>query len=100
MKNKVILLAFTLMMSVSGQQAYARNNVMTRAQQEQRALQIQQRVYEIKAMDRSQLSVDQRKALKIELRDMRKELKRMDPVVVVFSTCGLLLLILILILLL
>lgn len=100
MKNKIILLALTLIMSVSGQQVYARHSNMTRAQQEQRAMQIQQRVYEIKAMDRTQLSTDQRKALKLELKGMRKELREMDPVVIVVSTCGLLLLILILLILL
>jgi len=48
-------------------------NGMTDAQKEERITQIQQRVEEIKAMDKSQLTKAERKDLRRELKDMNKE---------------------------
>jgi len=48
-------------------------NGMTDAQKEERITQIQQRVEEIKAMDKSQLTKAERKDLRKELKDMNKE---------------------------
>ena len=48
---------------------------MTDTQKEERITQIQQRVDEIKAMDRSQLTKAERKDLRNELKNMNKEAK-------------------------
>jgi hypothetical protein len=97
MKFKIYLVAmFVTLFSVSSQAA----TTMTREQQQARIVQIQQRVQEIQHIDRSQLTSVQRKGLKVELKDMRKEMKSMDPVVFVISGLGLVLIIILLILLL
>ena len=50
---------------------------MTTAEREARITQMKQRVQEIKAMDKSQLSREDKKALRKELRDMNKESRAM-----------------------
>src|SRR3954471_24706563 len=82
MKSRILLLAFTLMLSVtfSVNASPARTKelkekvmTMTREQKEERIAEMKHRVDEIKAMDKSQLSKADRKALRMELRNMNKE---------------------------
>jgi Flp pilus assembly protein TadB len=71
---------------------------MTQEQKEQRAAEIQQRVQEIKDMDKSTLSKADRKALKEELRNMRKEARVIRGVYI--SVAGIIIIILVLIIIL
>jgi ribosome recycling factor len=70
---------------------------MTDGQKQERIEQIQQRVEEIKAMDRSQLTKAQRRDLKEELKDMNKEAKLLKGGVYI-SLAGIIIIILLLIL--
>ena len=70
---------------------------MTDAQKEERITQIQQRVEEIKAMDKSQLTRLERKDLKNELRDMNKEAKAIRTGGIYISIGALIIIILLLI---
>jgi len=70
---------------------------MTEAQKEERITQIQQRVEEIKAMDKSQLTRLERKDLKNELRDMNKEAKAIRTGGIYISIGALIIIILLLI---
>jgi hypothetical protein len=103
MRTKTIFLGVILMLItvVNTDAAFilSRSNKATHQQQEQRVMEIRNRVQEIKSMDMSTISNSDRKALKHELKGMRKELRN-DPVVIVISGVGLLLLIVILLLLL
>lgn len=92
MKIKSILLATMMLCStatftVNAATADAGNNKatvkervagMTEEQKKARILQMQARVNEIKAMDKSQLSSAERKALRQELRSMKKEARYLD----------------------
>jgi hypothetical protein len=73
---------------------------MTTEQKDARVAEIKLRIQEIKSMDKSQLTSEQRKALRKELREMKKEAKQMGPTYVYISGAGLVIIILILILIL
>lgn len=62
----------------SGPTLKERVATMTPAERDARLTQMKTRVQEIKAMDKSQLSRDEKKALRKELRDMNKESRAMD----------------------
>ena len=51
---------------------------MTKEQKDARLAEIQDRVYEIKAMDRSSMSREDKKALRKELKDMKRESRRIS----------------------
>lgn len=73
---------------------------MSIQQKEARAMEIKQRVQEIKAIDKSQLTSDQRKALRQELKEMKKEARQLSPTYIYISGAGLVLIIILLIILL
>jgi hypothetical protein len=56
------------------------------------------RVYEIKAMDKSNLSVAEKKELKTELKTMKKDLKAIDALYIPIGTAIVIILLLILLL--
>lgn len=78
----------------------ARVESMTDEQKEARYVQMKQRVEEIKGMDKSTLSAEERKALKQELKDMNKEAKAIGKGGIYISFAGLIIIILLLILIL
>lgn len=92
---------FVMLLMLSGlsfnSQAAIKNATAATAN-EVRVMEMKQRVEEIRAMDMSKLSTSDRKAVKHELKDMKKELNQMGPVVII--SAGALILIIILILLL
>jgi hypothetical protein len=84
MKKKIFYFALTLLfvssaitVNASSANKAIKEKVagMTEAQKEERIQQIQQRAEEIKAMDKSQLSRIERKNLRDELKNMKKEAK-------------------------
>ncbi len=88
MKLKISIAVLSLLMTVTVINSYAASysserperesiNEMTEAQKKARLEEIQVRVNEIKDMDKSALSRAERKAIKKEVRDMRKESKEM-----------------------
>ena len=56
------------------------------------------RIYEIKRMDLSKLSMTEKKALKGELKEIKKELKAVDAIVIPIGTAIIVLLLLLLLL--
>ncbi|MGN6619065.1 MAG: hypothetical protein ACTHJ5_17950 [Ilyomonas sp.] len=109
MKNKILLLAILLMctfstVNVNGainkKDLKAKVAAMTEEQKEARIQQIKDRVEEIKQMDKSQLTKEDRKQLRHELRDMNKEAKALGSGGVYISLAGLVIIILLLILIL
>jgi malate/lactate dehydrogenase len=82
MKTKIQFLAFLLFFSLTGFNTQAAEKTMTREQAEVRVIQIKDRVNEIKAMDFSKLSTEQRASLRSELKSDKKELKDI-PVVII-----------------
>jgi len=107
MKRNIAILAFTLLtlfLSVStyakGDKDYWKDKVatMTETQKEARIEEMKARVEEIKDMDKSQLSREDRKALRQELRDMNKEAKAIGSGGIYISLAGVLIIILVLIL--
>jgi len=84
MKKKIFYSAITFLFAISAITANASSDIkvikekiagMTEAQKEERIQQIKQRVEEIKAMDKSQLSKIERKDIRTELKNMNKEVK-------------------------
>jgi hypothetical protein len=109
MKNKILLLAIVLMCTFSTLNTNAAINkkdlkakvaAMTEEQKEARIQQIRNRVEEIKQMDKSQLTKEDRKQLRHELRDINKEAKAIEKGGIYISVAGLVIIILLLILLL
>lgn len=74
--------------------------VLSEEQKEQRVNAMKMRVAEIKAMDKSELSRAERKALKKELRDMNKEARALGAGGVYLSVGAIIIVILVLILIL
>lgn len=101
MKTRIYLLALLFTCSLMGNSntVSAKAN-LTKEQQEVRVMEIKNRVDQISAMDFSQLNTEQRASLRHELKDMKKELTHTGPVVLIFSTGALILLIILLIILL
>jgi uncharacterized membrane protein len=107
MKKNILVIAFTLFLSTTLTTTYAsidkkaleeKAASMTKEQKEARVIELKQRLEEIKAMDKSQLSRADRKNLRQELRDMNKEAKAIGNGGIYISLAGILLIILILIL--
>jgi len=71
---------------------------MTEDQKRQRAEEIKHRVYEIKEMDRSKLTKEDRRALRHELRDLKKEEKANEGIYLSIGAIIIIILLLILIL--
>lgn len=82
MKKKIYLLATAILLSVTApavtmaKDAKPTETPLTE-QQQQRMQTIEQRVLEIKKMDKSSLSREERKELRSELKEMKKEAKAM-----------------------
>ena len=107
MKRNIAILAFTLLtlfLSVStyakGDKDYWKDKVatMTETQKEARIEEIKARVTEIKEMDKSNLSSEDRKALRHELRDMNKEARALAGGGIYLSVAAIVIIILVLIL--
>lgn len=81
MKKKIYLLATAILLSVASPAVMANETKPVEAplteQQQQRMQTIEQRVLEIKKMDKSTLSRQERKDLRNELQGMKKEAKAM-----------------------
>ncbi len=81
MKKKIYFLATALMLMLSAPSVMAKDAKskpeMTE-NQKVRFAEITRRVEEIKSMDRSELNRDERKALRSELQEMKKEAKAMN----------------------
>jgi hypothetical protein len=75
-----------------------KKEVMTDDQKRARLEQLKNRVVEIKGLDKSTLNKAERKALKKELRDMRKESKKIEGVYLSVGAIIIIILLLILIL--
>lgn len=99
MKTKIQMLVMVLMLSGLSFNTKAAEKNTTEQAQQVRVMEIKQRVEEIRAMDIASMSATERKAMKHELKDMNKELRHMEPYVVI-SVGALLLIIILLILLL
>ncbi|MBX2905816.1 MAG: hypothetical protein KF744_07255 [Taibaiella sp.] len=93
---KAILLAFITLVSTAGFTMAADNA----ASAEIRAMAIKERVYELKAMDYGHMSRKEKKEVRAEVKELKKELQAMHPNTYVYIGGGTLILILILILLL
>jgi hypothetical protein len=115
MKIRSFLIALTVLFALNTTNAFAssRNSVagddniaikervakMTHEQKQMRALEIRERIKEIKEIDKSQLTSDQKKVLRTELKEMKKEVKAMGPTYIYISGTGLLIIILLILLL-
>lgn len=71
---------------------------MTNEEKKARAEEIKRRVYEIREMDKSELSRADRKALRLELRDMKKEARAIQGIYLSVGAIIIIILLLILIL--
>lgn len=109
MKKIIFALTAVLILSFSAQNALsspladkvpAKETPMTDAQKEARVREITQRVEAIKAMDRSKLNREQRKDLRNELKELKKEARAVTGGGVYLSVGAILLIILALIILL
>ena len=83
MKSKLYLLSLTAVLiftSMTTNAALVSNNQPSKAmeQTDSRLAEIKQRVEEIRAMDKSQLNKRERRNLRNELKDMKRELKRRE----------------------
>ena len=77
--KKLLYLAFSLTMLLTSVGAMAKTeNVSLTPKQEQRLAEITQRVEEIKAMNKSNLSREEKKSLRSELVEMKKESKALS----------------------
>jgi hypothetical protein len=94
---KYILVAFVLFITAP---AFANvvSDSSARVETELRVKQLSERLIEVRAMDRSALSADERKALRKEKRELKKELKVISGGV--YLSVGVLLLIIILLIIL
>jgi len=98
MRTKIQMLVMLLMLTISSFNTQAATKHMTQAQAQARTIEIQQRVQDIRAMDFSAMSATDRKAVKHELKDLKKEI-RQEPYIYI-SGAALILIIILLILLL
>ncbi len=112
MKKKIYLLATTMLLCLaafnSNAATLATNNATTNAavanmsadQKQARMEEIKARVMEIKAMDKSQLSKEDRKELRTELKGLKKESRAMGGGGIYLSVGAIIIIILVLILIL
>jgi len=96
----VLLLAFTFSSSVSAATAAPDNPTKTEEEINIRMNEMRERVKEIKELDKSDLSKQERKDLKKELREMNKEAKALGQGGVYLSVGAIIIIILLLILIL
>lgn len=80
--------------------ALAAEKVLTARQNEARAIAIKERVAEIQAMDINKMSMAERKEVRQELKEMKKELRQHPERYVYISGAGLILVIILLLILL
>jgi hypothetical protein len=115
MKIKSFLIALTVLFALNTSNAFASSKnlgngndnkaikervaKMTSEQKQIRALEIKERIKEIKEMDKSQLTSDQKKALHTELKEMKKEARAMGPTYIYISGAGIIIIILLILLL-
>lgn len=108
MKNRIFLLALSLMLAFSTivnaapdsrKLRYEKVAAMTTEQKEARMVEMKQRVEQIKAMDKSKLTRNDRKALKQELRSMNKEARAISSGGIYISLGALIIIVLLLLLL-
>ena len=109
MKRKIVVIALMMLASFTSMQAFARHDkhaiqnkvaAMTEDQKQLRVAEIKARVEEIKDMDKSKLSGEERKELRHELRDMNTEAKALGNGGVYISLAGIVIIILVLIIIL
>lgn len=106
--KKIFVAVFVMLLSLSTFNASAKNTNpfaasvenLTTEQKEARYLEMKLRVEEIKNMDKSSLTKEDRKELRNELKDMNKEAKALGKGGIYISTAGLIIIILLLIILL
>jgi hypothetical protein len=115
MKIRSFLIALTVLFALNTSNAFASSNTifgggndnkaikervakMTHEQKQIRAMEIKERIKEIKEMDKSQLTSDQKKALRTELKEMKKEARAMGPTYIYISGAGLIIIILLILL--
>jgi len=108
MKSRILLVALTVLFAVTSSNIYAsglskkelqeKAAVMTQDQKEARVEEMKQRVQDIKAMDKTQLTSMERKQLRQELRNMNKEARAIGNGGIYISLAGILIIILVLIL--
>lgn len=72
MKNKILAIAFFVLVSFGASATEVENNV------NDRAITLIERVNEIKEMDRSEMTRSEKKELRSELREIKSELKEME----------------------
>ncbi len=108
MKRNVVIILM-LLASFASVQSFAKNGkhvwqdkvaAMTEEQKEARVAEMKERVEEIKSMDKSKLTSEDRKALRHELRDMNKEAKALGSGGIYISLAGIIIIILLLIIIL
>ena len=99
MKAKIQMFVMMLLLTGLSFNTKAAEKATTEQAQQVRVMEIKQRVETIRSMDMSQMTTTDRKAMKHELKDMNKELRQMEPYVVI-SVGALLLIIIVLILIL
>ena len=109
MNRNVVVCALILLASFASLPSFANHDkqalqekvaAMTQEQKEARVAEIKARVEEIKDMDRSTLTSEDKKALRHELKDMNKEAKALGNGGVYISLAGIVIIILVLILIL
>ena len=109
MKRNIAIIFMLLLVSLASVKTYAKDDkrnlqdkiaVMTAEQKEARMKEIKARVDEIQYMDKSNLSSEDRKALRLELRSMNKEARAIGKGGIYISFAGIIIIILVLILIL
>ncbi|WP_147202422.1 hypothetical protein [Segetibacter aerophilus] len=106
--KKIFVAALVMLLSLNTFNASAKDKKpfsaaienMTAEQKEARYLEMKQRVEEIKNMDKSSLTKDERKELKNELKSLNQEAKAIGKGGIYLSTAAIIIIILLLILLL
>lgn len=105
--KKICVAALVMLLSLNTFNASAKDKKpfaavenMTMEQKEARYLEMKQRVEEIKNMDKSALSKDERKGLRNELKNLNQEAKAIGKGGIYLSTAAIIIIILLLILLL
>jgi hypothetical protein len=98
MKKTIYFLFTALVLSLTAPAAIAKDKKPMDAQTEMRVKQIETRVQEIRSMDKSNLTGSERKALRQELVQMKKEAKAMTGGGVYLSVGAIIIIILVLIL--
>ena len=101
MKNRIYVIALLILLTLGGSAvpASASAKSTTKLECQVRMKEIKSRVEEIRLMDLSKLTVTERKDIKHELKDLKNEVRQMQPVLIISAGALVLIIILILILL-